>query len=220
MDSAKIVAASDAVKIIKSNSKIMCGGFLVCGAPINLIDALVTTNVSNLHLIAIATDYADRGIGKLVTNKQIKSAQVSHIGTNTSSQEQFNNGSLKIEFNPQGTLTERVRAAGYGLGGFLSRVGIGTDLEQDDWRKVIELDGERFFVESPIKADVALIRAKTADTMGNLVYSKTARNINPMMAMSATVTIVEVDEIVEVGQINPEHIVTPGICIDYIVKHI
>ncbi len=213
----EIIDAQTAASMVKENDRIMVGGFLAVGSPDNMIDALIEKGTKNLHMIVICTDYVDRGNGKLITSRQVKSLQVSHIGTNKNTQQQFTEGSLKIEFNPQGTLSERIRIGGAGIGGFLSPVGLGTILENE--KQVVEVDGQKFFLERPIKADFAFIRAKKADKFGNLVYSKTGRNSNPLMAPAAKITIVEVDEIVENGQLDPEAIVTPGIYIDYIVKH-
>ncbi len=213
----EIIDAKTAASMVKEHDRVMVGGFLAVGSPDNMIDALIEKGTKNLHMICICTDYVDRGNGKLITARQVKSLQVSHIGTNKNTQQQYTEGTLKIEFNPQGTISERIRIGGAGIGGFLSPVGLGTILEQE--KQVVEYDGQKFFLERPIKADFALIRAKKADKFGNLIYSKTGRNSNPLMAPAAKITIVEVDEIVENGQLDPEAIVTPGIFIDYIVKH-
>ncbi len=214
---AKIIDAKEAASLVKEHDRILCGGFLASGAAENLIDALVAQNTPNLHLCVICTDFPDRGVGKLIVNKQIKSAQTSHIGTNKATQEQYNAGTLKIEFNPQGTFVERIRTAGAGLGGFLTPVGVGTILENE--KELIEVDGKKFFLERPISGDVALIRAAKGDKSGNLVYSKTAQNSNPLMAMAAKIVIAEVDEIVETGELDPDLIATPGLLVDYIVQH-
>ncbi len=213
---AKVITSKQAAEMIRPNDRLMIGGFLAVGAPETIIDELVKSNVKNLHAIVIASDYENRGIGKLVANKQIKSAQVSHLGTNREIQAQMNAGLIDIELVPQGTLMERVRAAGAGLGGILTQTGLGT-LAQEG-KPVIESDGKLYILEKPIHADFALIRAHKADKLGNLVYNKTARNSNPNMAMAGKITIAEVDEIVEVGQIDPEAVVTPGVFVDYIVK--
>lgn len=202
--------------MIRPNDRLLIGGFLAVGAPESIIDALVIHNVRDLHAIVIASDYENRGIGKLVANKQLKSAQVSHLGTNREIQAQMNSGAMEIELVPQGTLMERVRAAGAGLGGILTQTGLGT-LAQEG-KPVIESDGKLFILEKPINAEFALIRAHKADKLGNLIYSKTARNSNPIMAMTGKITIAEVDEIVEVGELSPEEIVTPGVFVNYLVK--
>jgi 3-oxoacid CoA-transferase A subunit len=213
----EIIDAKTAAGLVRRGDRIMLPAFLAVGSAPNLIDALVEAGTGDLHIICIATDYADRGIGKLVTNKQVRSTQTSHIGTNQSSQEQYTSGDLEIEFIPQGTLIERIRAAGSGLGGILTPVGIGTDIEKG--KEILEIDGERYFLEKPIFADFAFIRAHKADKFGNLIYSKTARNANPVMAMAVKITIAEVDEIVEPGELDPEHIITPGIFVNYLVLH-
>ncbi len=213
---AKVITSKQAAEMIKPNDRLMIGGFLAVGAPETIIDELVKTNVKDLHAIVIASDYENRGIGKLVANKQLKSAQVSHLGTNREIQAQMNAGFIDIELVPQGTLMERVRAAGAGLGGILTQTGLGT-LAQEG-KAVIESEGKLYILEKPINADYALVRAFKADTLGNLIYNKTARNSNPIMAMAGKITIAEVDEIVEAGQLSAEEIVTPGVFVDYLVK--
>ncbi len=212
----KLISAEEAVSRINDGDRIMFGGFLACGAAETIIDALVERGTKDLHGIIICTDFPEKGIGKLIGRKRLASLQTSHIGTNPDTQAQFNEGTLKIEFNPQGTLMERVRAAGSGIGGFLTKTGVGTMIE--DERISYELNGEKFILETPIQADYALIKAAKADKFGNLVFSKTARNSNPIMATAAKVTIVEADEIVEVGELDSECIVTSGVFVDYIVK--
>jgi 3-oxoacid CoA-transferase A subunit len=211
----QIITAQDAVKLIQPNARIMFGTFLTVGVAQNLVDALVKENTKNLHMITIATDYEDRGVGKLIANHQVKSVQASHIGTNKATQAQMNAGELHVELIPQGTLMEQIRAAGAGLGGILTPTGIGTIVEEGKQKIVVE--EKTYLLELPIIADFAFVKAKKADTFGNLVYSKTARNSNPAMAMAATITIAEVDEIVEAGEINPEDVITPGIFVDYLV---
>jgi 3-oxoacid CoA-transferase A subunit len=168
-------------------------------------------------MIAICTDYIDRGIGKLVANHQVKEVLTSHLGTNKATQDQMNAGEIKVEMIPQGTLMERIRAAGAGLGGILTPTGVGTIIEEG--KEKFHIDGKDFILEKALHADVALIRAAKADKLGNLVFSKTARNSNPIMATGARITIAEVDDIVEVGELCPEEIVTPGVFVNYIVKH-
>lgn len=212
----KIITASEAVSMIKPNSRVLIGGFLAVGAPEALIDALVTQNTKDLHVVCIASDWETKGIGKLVVNHQVKSAQVSHMGTNKEIQAQYNAGEIKIELVPQGTLMERVRAAGAGLGGVLTPTGLNTIVQ--DGKEIIESEGKKYILEKAIEGDFALIRAWKADKLGNLVYRKTARNSNPIMAMAGKTTIVEVDEIVEMGELDPETVVTPGVLVNYIVK--
>jgi len=213
----KIISASEAAKLIQPNCRLLIGGFLAVGAPEQLIDAIVAEATKDLHIVVIASDYENRGIGKLVVNHQVKSAQVSHLGTNKAIQAQMNSGEIEIELVPQGTLMERVRAHGFGLGGVLTPTGLGTVVQEK--KQIITQDGKDYLLEPAIGGDVAIIRAKKADKMGNLVYAKTSRNSNPIMATAAPITIAEVDEIVEIGQIDPEDVVTPGIFVTHLVLH-
>lgn len=212
----KIITAKEAVEKIKDGDRIMFGGFLACGAAETLIDALVSQGTKDLHGVIICTDFPDRGIGKLIGKKRIRSLQTSHIGTNPDTQAQYNANEIEIEFNPQGTLLERVRAAGSGIAGFLTKTGMGTMIEEN--RQTMELEGEQYILETPIHADFAFIRAAKADKFGNLIFDKTARNSNPIMATAAKVVIVEADEIVEVGELDSESVVTSGIFVNYVVK--
>ncbi|MGB4309693.1 MAG: CoA transferase subunit A [Candidatus Cloacimonadaceae bacterium] len=211
----KRITAAEAAAMIKDRSRVAIGGFLAVGAPESLIDAVVAAKTKDLHIIVIASDWEDRGIGKLVANRQVRSAQVSHLGTNKEIQAQMNAGEIDIELVPQGTLMERVRAFGAGLGGVLTPTGLGTVVQEG--KQIITLDGKDYLLEPAIPSDFALIKAHKADESGNLVYSKTARNSNPIMAKAGRITIVEVDEIVPTGELDPEHIVTPGVFVDYIV---
>ncbi|MCB5229443.1 MAG: CoA transferase subunit A [Candidatus Cloacimonetes bacterium] len=211
----KQITAAEAAAMIAPHSRLAIGGFLAVGAPEGLIDAIVAAGTKDLHIIVIASDWEDRGIGKLVVNHQVKSAQVSHLGTNREIQAQMNSGEVAIELVPQGTLMERVRAYGAGLGGILTPTGIGTVVEED--KQIISIEGRDFILEPAIPSDFALVRAWKADKCGNLIFRKTARNSNPIMAMAGRITIAEVDEIVECGEIDPEHVVTPGVFVNYIV---
>jgi acetate CoA/acetoacetate CoA-transferase alpha subunit len=212
---AKIITAAEAVKMIKPGDSILISGFLAVGAPQGLIDALVAENTKDLHMVCIASDWETKGVGKLVVNHQIKSAQVSHMGTNKEIQAQYNSGEIQVELVPQGTLMERVRAAGAGLGGILTPTGLGTIVEEG--KDIIQVDGKPFILEKAIPGDFALVKAWKADKLGNLVYRKTARNSNPIMAMAGKITIAEVDEIVETGELDPEAVATPGVFVDYLV---
>lgn len=214
---AKFITAQEAAAMIKPSSRIMFGSFLAVGSADNIIDALVEAKTADLHMICIASDYENRGVGKLVANRLIKSAQVSHLGTNKAIQDQLNQGLIEVEMIPQGTLMERIRAKGAGLGGILTPTGLGTIVEEG--KTIIEVDGESYLLEKPIQADFAVIRAYRADKMGNLEYYKTARNSNPIMALAGDTVIVEVDEIVETGQLDPEAVTTPSVLVDYVVLH-
>jgi acetate CoA/acetoacetate CoA-transferase alpha subunit len=214
---AKIITVEEAVNMVKEGSKILFGGFLAVGATENLIEALKNKGTKNLHLVAICTDYEDRGCGILIANKQVKSVQSSHIGTNKATQAQYNSGELEVEFIPQGTLMERIRSAGAGLGGVLTPTGLGTVVEEG--KQIITVKGKDYILEEPIFGDFAFLRAKKADKLGNLVFDKTARNSNPIMATASKITIVETDEILEPGEIPPDEAQCPGIFIDYLVLH-
>jgi 3-oxoacid CoA-transferase A subunit len=211
----KIISAKEAASLIKSGERIMFGGFLAVGSAETIIEELKELGTSDLEMIVIATDYEDKGVGILVSNKQVSSIKTSHIGTNKATQNQMNNNEIKVDLIPQGTLLEQIRSAGAGLGGVLTPTGLGTVVAEG--KQIIEVDGKEFLLEKPISADFALIRAKKADKYGNLVYDKTARNSNPIMATAAKITIAEVDEIVEAGEIPAEDVVTPGVFVDYLV---
>ncbi len=211
----KIIQLEQAISLINSGSSVLFGGFLSVGCAERIIDALVKKGTKDLTMIVIATDYDNKGVGKLITNRQVNKVIASHIGTNKATQTQMNDGSLKVTLTPQGTLLEQIRAAGSGLGGVLTETGLGTVVAEG--KQIVNVDGRDYLLEKPIGADIALIKAYKADEKGNLVYSKTARNSNPIMAMAAKKTIVEVDEIVPVGELDPEQIITPGVFVDYLV---
>lgn len=211
----KIISAAEAAAMITEKSRLAIGGFLAVGAPETIIDALVEQGTKKLHMIVIASDWENRGVGKLVVNRLISSAQVSHLGTNKAIQAQMNAGEIAIELVPQGTLMERVRACGAGLGGILTPTGLGTVVQEG--KQVITLEGKDYILEPAIASDFALVRAHKADRMGNLTYRKTSRNSNPIMAMAGKITIAEVDEILEIGELNPEDVITPGVFVNYLV---
>lgn len=213
---AKQISASEAAAMVKPGTRLAIGGFLAVGAPECIIDAIVANNISELHMIVIASDWEDRGVGKLVVANLVKSAQVSHLGTNKAIQAHMNSGQMQVELVPQGTLMERVRAAGAGLGGVLTPTGLGTVVEEG--KQVLSVNGKDYILEPAIEADIAIVRAWKADKMGNLIFRKTARNSNPIMAMAGKITIAEVDEIVEIGELDPELIACPGVFVNYIVK--
>jgi len=195
---------------------VMIGGFLACGTPESLIDALVQKGVKELPVIANDTAFPDKGIGKLVVNRQLKKVTVSHIGTNPETGRQMHAGELTVELVPQGTLAECIRAGGFGLGGFLTPTGVGTVVENG--KQKLTIGGREYLLELPLKADVALLKAAKADKAGTLVFRKAARNFNPLMATAAEIVIVEAQEIVETGTIDPDEVMTPGIFVDYLVR--
>ena len=193
----------------------MVGGFLACGSPVELIDGLVEKGVKNLTLICNDTATAATGVGKLVVKKQVKAVYTSHIGTNKESGRQMMAGALEVHLIPQGTLAERIRAGGFGLGGVLTKTGVGTEVEKG--KLVIEVDGQDYLLEKAMRADIALVYADSADEKGNLVFRGSTRNFNPLMAAAADITIAEVREIVPVGTFDPNHVIVPGIFVKYLI---
>ncbi len=212
----KRISLDKAVDMVKDGSVVMVGGFMVCGTPDRLVDALVAKGVKNLTLICNDTGFPERGIGKMVAAKLCSTIIASHIGTNRETGRQMTEGETEVQLVPQGTLAERVRAAGYGLGGILTATGIGTEVEKG--KQVLEVDGKRYLLEKPLKADIALIYADVADEKGNLSYRGSTRNFNPLMAAAADITIVEAQQLVPVGQLDPNQVMVPGAFVDYIVE--
>lgn len=212
----KSISMNDVVSMVKDGMTLMIGGFLANGTPESIIDALVASGVKDLTIIANDTAFADRGLGKLVANKQVKKVITSHIGTNKATVEQLNAKELEIEFSPQGTLAERVRAGGSGLGGVLTATGLGTIVA--DGKEIISVDGKDYILEKPLRADIAFIRASVCDGEGNLVYRGTSKNFNPLMAMAADTVIAEASEFVETGSIAMEQVHTPAIFVDHILS--
>lgn len=200
--------------MVNSGDTIMVGGFLAVGSPETICDALVRKNVKDLTLICNDTGWPDRGVGKLIINKQYKKVIASHLGTNRETGRQMSNGELEVELNPQGTLIERVRAGGSGLGGFYTPTGVGTLVAEGKETRII--NGREMILESPLRARVAFIKAFIGDKYGNLRYRATARNFNPEMAFAADIVIAEVDNLVDF--LDPEDVVTPGVLVDYIVR--
>jgi acetate CoA/acetoacetate CoA-transferase alpha subunit len=194
----------------------MIGGFGTIGTPEKIIDGLVESNKKNLTLIANDTGLIGKGIGKLIVNKQVKKAIVSHVGTNPETGRQMINGEIEVEFSPQGTLAERIRCGGAGIAGFFTPTGVGTLVEEGKEKK--DFDGKTYILETALRADVAIIKAHKADTFGNLVFYRTACNFNPLLATAAEKVIAEVEEIVEVGSLGPDEIMLSGIFVDYIFK--
>ncbi|MDF2501795.1 MAG: 3-oxoacid CoA-transferase, subunit [Anaerosporomusa subterranea] len=213
---AKIVTLEQALDSIKNSMTLMIGGFLAVGTPEPLIDGIVKHGIRDLTVIANDTGFPDRGIGKLVVNHQVKKAIVSHVGTNPETGRQMNLKEMDVVLVPQGTLAEQIRAGGAGLGGFLTPTGLGTIVEEG--KQKITVDGREFLLEKPLKADVALLRADVADKAGNLLYRSSSRNFNPLMAMAAETVIVVPNKIVEIGEIDPDQVMTPGIFVDMIVQ--
>lgn len=195
---------------------VMVGGFLGCGTPQSLVDQVLADGTKDLTLVCNDTAFPDSGVGKLVVSRQFKRVIVSHIGTNPETGRQMNANELAVDLVPQGTLAERIRSAGFGLGGILTPTGVGTPVEAG--KQKLTIDGKDYLLELPIKADVALVKAYKADKAGNLVFRKAARNFNPLMATAAQLVIVEAQNIVEIGEIDPDEVMTPGIFVNYLVQ--
>lgn len=211
----KLLDIETALGHIQDGASVMVGGFLNVGAPEYLIDYLVKKGVKDLTVIGNDTGFIDKGIGKLVVNHQVKKAIVSHVGTNAETGKQLNAGEMEVDLVPQGTLAERIRAGGAGLGGILTPTGLGTVVEKG--KKIITVDTRDFLLELPLRAQVALIKAYMADAMGNLIFRYSSRNFNPVMATAADYVVVEIEQFVRVGQIDPNEVMLSGIYVDAIV---
>ena len=210
-----VVSAQEAVKCIKSGDSVMVGGFNYGGIPYTLTDALYDQGTDQLTLISNDTIYEFCGQGKLVASGRCKKVIASHVGLNKTTGRLFHEGKMELELFPQGTYVEKIRAGGAGLGGFLTPTGVGTVVEEG--KEVIEINGKKYILELPLTADVALVRAFRADRMGNLTYTGTNKNFNPTMATAAKIVIAEVDEVVNVGELDPDNIVTQGVLVDMLV---
>ncbi|QYG03518.1 MULTISPECIES: 3-oxoacid CoA-transferase subunit A [Massilia] len=213
----KTVRLEDSVAMIPDGASLMIGGFMGVGTPQRVVDELARQGKRELTVIANDTATPGRGIGKLVTAGAVRKAIVSHIGLNPETQQKMIAGAIEVELVPQGTLIERLRAAGYGLGGVLTPTGVGTAVEEG--KRKIEVDGAPYLLETALGADFALVESFLADYEGNLVYALTARNFNPVIAMAANTVIVDAAHIVPVGMISPDHVVTPAVLVDYLVAH-
>jgi acetate CoA/acetoacetate CoA-transferase alpha subunit len=207
--------AEAAAALIPDGASLLIGGFMGVGTPERLVDALVARNARDLTVIANDTALPGRGIGKLIGAGAVSRVIASHIGLNPETQAKMISGEIDCELVPQGTLIERIRAGGMGLGGILTPTGLGTEVE--DGKQTIEVEGRTFLVETPIKADFALIGAWQADYVGNLFYLLTARNFNPVMALAGRTVIAEPESIVPVGVIAPDAVQTPGALVDHLL---
>ena len=209
-------AATALQGLLHDGMTIMSGGFGLCGIPENLLIALRDSHVKNLTVISNNAGIDDVGLGMLLKNHQIKKMISSYVGENKEFERQYLSGKLQIEFNPQGTLAERIRAGGAGIYGFYTRTGAGTSVA--DGKESRDVNGHTYILETGLTADIAIVKAWRGDTEGNLVYRKTARNFNPMMATAARITIAEVEEFVEVGSFDPDNIHTPGIYVQRLIQ--
>lgn len=212
----KIIESSEVRKLVKNGDKLLVGGFGLSGTPLTIIDELLETDVWDLTVVSNNLGDEGQGLHKLFMQGKIKKAVGSFFTLNKEAVIAWQQGELEIDLIPQGTLSEAIRAGGAGIGGFYTRTAAGTELAKGKEER--EIDGERYIFEKAIKGDVSLIRAAKADKLGNLIYHTTARNFNPMMATAGKIVIAEVDEVVEVGELDPEHVVTPHVYVDFVVK--
>jgi acetate CoA/acetoacetate CoA-transferase alpha subunit len=211
----KIKTIDEVMEHIKDGMTIMVGGFMAVGTPEAIIDAIVEKGVKDLTIIANDTGFPNAGVGKLVVNNQVKKVIASHIGLNPETGRQMNNGEMVVELVPQGTLAEQIRCGGSGIGGFLTETGVGTIVEEG--KQKIKINNKEYLLELPLRADIALIGGSVVDKQGNVFYNGSTRNFNPLMATAADLVIVGAEKIVEVGEIDPNHVMTPNIFVDYIV---
>lgn len=216
MKNMKKAATTEQIEdLLHDGMTIMIGGFMATGAPERLIDLLIKKDIKDITLISTDTGSPGRGSSRLIAEKRVKKLYASHIGTNPETGKQMNEGTLEVELVPQGSLAERIRSAGAGLGGVLTPTGLGTIVAEN--KRVIEVDGKQYLLEVPLKADLALIRGSKVDRRGNVFYSKTTQNFNPLMATAAETVVVEPEQIVELGDIEPEAVHTPSLYVDYIL---
>jgi len=213
----KTTSLAEAVSLIPNGASLMIGGFMGAGTPERLIDELVRQGKRDLVVIANDTAEPGRGIGKLIGEGLVRKTIASHIGLNPETQKLMIEGRMEVELVPQGTLVERIRAHGAGLGGILTPTGVGTVVEEG--KRKMEVEGQQYLLETPLHADFALVEAFLSDYYGNVVYALTSRNFNPVIAMAATTVIVDAAHIVPVGMISPDHVVTPAVLVDFVVAH-
>lgn len=212
----KVVTKDEIKSYFFNGMTLMVGGFMGCGTPEGLIDLVLELGIHDITLIVTDTATVDRGVGRLIVNKRIKKLYASHIGLNPETGRQMNEGSLDVVLVPQGTLAEKIRAGGFGLGGILTPTGLGTMVEEG--KEIIEVDGKKYLLEKPLKADISLIRGSMTDCYGNTTYRGTSNNFNQVMATAGEVVIVETEKLVPAGSLVKESILTPSIFVDYIIK--
>ena len=217
MHGSKAASVEEALTHIRNGQTIMLSGFTNVGSPNKFIVKMAEAGITDIDLISkdAGNDHTD-GIGTLICQHRVRRLTASHVGLNPKVAEQMNDGTLEVVLVPQGTLAERIRCGGTGLGGVLTPTGIGTVVAEG--KQVIQVDGRDYLLEKPLHAEVAVVKAWKADTSGNLVYRRAGRNFNPLMAMAADFVIAEVEELVEVGQLDPDEVMTPGVCVDLVVK--
>jgi acetate CoA/acetoacetate CoA-transferase alpha subunit len=213
----KTISLERSVALIPDGASLMIGGFMAVGTPERIVDEIVRQKKRDLTVIANDTAMPGKGIGKLVSARLLRKVIASHIGLNPETQKLMMTGDLEVELVPQGTLIERIRAGGFGLGGVLTQTGLGTPVEEGKQR--VQVNGKDYLVETALRADFALVQAFVADYLGNLYYALTARNFNPVLAMAADTVIVCAENIVPTGVIPPDHIVTPAPVVDYLIAN-
>jgi acetate CoA/acetoacetate CoA-transferase alpha subunit len=213
----RTIALEQAVALIPDGASVMIGGFMGVGTPECLMEELARQGKRDLTIIGNDTAMPGIGIGKLIAAGAVKKVIASHIGLNPETQKKMIAGDIEVELVPQGTLIERIRAGGFGLGGILTPTGVGTLVEQG--KPIMQVDGKTYLVETALHADFALVEAFLSDYEGNLVYALTGRNFNPVIAMAATTVIVEATHIVPVGMIAPDHVITPAVLVDFVIAH-
>lgn len=210
----RIVSFAEAVEPIRDGASLMVAGFMTCGNALGLIDALLAKGTRQLNLITSDGGFPERGVGRLIVANRVAHLVCSHLGTNPVAGKKMNDGSMSVELVPQGTLAERIRCAGAGLGGVLTPTGLGTEVEKG--KRTVEIDGKVFLLDTPIRADFGFIHATACDRLGNAFVARASKNFAVVMAMAAAHCIVEADEIVEVGELDPERVHIPGLFVDAI----
>ena len=209
-----IISPAKAAEMVCDGDTVMIGGFMASGSPHKIIESLIEQQTKNINLIANDTGYIDKGIGKLISARLIASLKASHIGLNPETGSQMTAGEIEVELIHQGTLAERIRCGGAGIGGFLTETGLGTVVEEN--KEKLTINGKDYILELPLKAKIALIRASIVDKAGNCIFNKTTKNFNPLMATAADVVIVEAEKVVEVGEVDADRFTLPGTFIDFI----
>ena len=211
----KIVSENVAVSKIKDGDTLLIGGFLGCGTSEKMMDKIIEKGIRDLTVVANDTGFPDKGNGKLISKKLVKKVVTSHIGTNKETGRQMTEGELEVTLVPQGSLAEKIRAGGMGLGAVITPTGVGTEVEEG--KQKIELEGREYLIEMPIRGDVAILKGSVVDKAGNVYYNGTTKNFQEVMALAADMVIVEAEKLVETGEIDPNMIGTPGALVDYIV---
>lgn len=212
----KIINIEEIKNYLKDDMTIMVGGFMTCGTPELIVDEILKSNIKNLTIISNDAGFENKGVGKLIKAKQVKKLIASHIGLNPLAGEKMSKEEMEVELIPQGTLAEKIRCGGVGLGGFLTPTGIGTIIENN--KEIIEKNGKKYILEEPLKADLSIIYGNEVDNKGNIIYSKTAQNFNPLMAMAGEKVICQARKVINSKDMNSSNIHTPHIFVDHIVK--